>query len=284
VVVGASRRDGAPPPWCDTVLDPGGAGLAAVCEAVAAHPVASLTLVGALRVADGLSVDAGLLVESACYGVLQAGDEFRRWRREHPAGDVPASIAPVLSRRDGDVLHLTLNRPARRNALDAAMRDALAEQLALAAVDRTIRAVVLDGAGPSFCSGGDLDEFGTATDASIAHLVRQERSLGRMLHAMADRVTVELHGACIGSGIELAAFAGEVRATPDVAIGLPEVSMGLIPGAGGTVSITRRIGRHRTCRLALTGERIDGPTALAWGLVDAVDAAVAGSASPAAAE
>lgn len=97
-----------------------------------------------------------------------------------------------------------------------------------------------------------------------------ERSIARLLAAVAGRVEVRLHGACIGSGIELGAFAGRVSAAPDVSIGLPELGMGLIPGAGGTVSITRRIGRHRTCWLALSGARLDADTARSWGLVDAV--------------
>ena len=66
------------------------------------------------------------------------------------------------------------------------------------------------------------------------------------------------------------AFAGRVEAAPDATFALPEVAMGLVPGAGGTVSIPGRIGRHRTAWLALTGERIDAPTAREWGLVDEV--------------
>ena len=88
------------------------------------------------------------------------------------------------------------------------------------------------------------------------------------MHELADRVTVELHGACFGSGIELPAFAGRVVAAPDTAIALPEIALGLIPGAGGTVSLPRRIGRRRTLLLALTGRTIDARTALEWGLVD----------------
>jgi enoyl-CoA hydratase/carnithine racemase len=82
---------------------------------------------------------------------------------------------------------------------------------------------------------------------------------------------VHLHGACVGSGIELPAFAATVLAEPSTVVSLPEVSLGLIPGAGGTVSLPRRIGRHRTARLALTGDRIDAATALEWGLVDAIE-------------
>jgi enoyl-CoA hydratase/carnithine racemase len=175
-------------------------------------------------------------------------------------------------RREGDggaVLHITLDRPAVRNAYDAAMRDALLDALAIAQADPAVR-VVLDGAGPSFCSGGDLDEFGTRRDPASAHLVRLGRSAGHALHLLADRVTARVHGASVGSGVELAAFAGRVVAAPDATFALPEVAMGLVPGAGGTVSIPARIGRHRTAWLALTGERIEAPTARVWGLVDEI--------------
>ena len=150
------------------------------------------------------------------------------------------------------------------------MRDQLVEAFGLAAVDTAIGEVHLRGAGPDFCAGGDLDEFGTFPDPATAHLVRLQQSVGRSIASVAGRVTAHLHGACVGSGIELPAFAGTVLATPTARISLPEVGLGLVPGAGGTVSITRRIGRHRTARLALTGEVLDAATAQAWGLVDAV--------------
>jgi enoyl-CoA hydratase/carnithine racemase len=79
-----------------------------------------------------------------------------------------------------------------------------------------------------------------------------------------------VHGPCAGSGVELPAFAARVVARPDFSATLPEVGLGLIPGAGGTASITARVGRHRMALLALSGARIDAATALAWGLVDAV--------------
>ncbi|MDQ2677392.1 MAG: enoyl-CoA hydratase/isomerase family protein [Actinomycetota bacterium] len=286
VVVARSDHLAEQPSWCDLVLGTDHDDeLASVVDTVARHPHAASTLVELLRVSDDMTVEAGLLAESASYGVLQAGTEFARWhqeRREHQERratrrptraphDGPLRDGPLLVRRIDDVLHLTLHRPERRNALDVSMRDALVEQLHLVQLDPTITAVVLDGQGPDFCSGGDLDEFGTAPDASLAHLIRLERSIGRSLAAVADRLTVRLHGACIGSGIELAAFASTVRADGGVSIGLPEVEMGLIPGAGGTVSLTRRIGRHRTCRLALSRIRIDAATAHEWGLVDVLD-------------
>jgi enoyl-CoA hydratase/carnithine racemase len=163
-----------------------------------------------------------------------------------------------------------LSRPDRRNALDALMRDAIAGALQVAVWDDTVQ-VIIDADGPSFCAGGDLDEFGTAPDPATAHLVRVTASPGRLLHQLRDRVTVRVHGDCVGAGIELPAFAGRVVAAPGSRFRLPEIAMGLIPGAGGTVSLPRRIGRARTAWLALTGTAIDAPTAASWGLVDEVE-------------
>jgi len=176
----------------------------------------------------------------------------------------------VALAREGAVLRITLDRPRVRNAVDTAMRDALVDAFTLPALDPSITEVHLCGAGDAFCAGGDLDEFGTFPDPATAHVVRLQQSVGRAIDAVAERVIAHLHGACVGSGIELPAFAGRVRAAPDTQISLPELSLGLIPGAGGTVSLTRRAGRHRTTRLALTGEVLDATTARDWGLVDEV--------------
>ena len=95
-------------------------------------------------------------------------------------------------------------------------------------------------------------------------------SIGRSIDALGPRIEAHVHGPCAGSGVELPAFAPRVVARPDFSATLPEVGLGLIPGAGGTASITRRVGRHRMALLALSGARLDAATALAWGLVDEV--------------
>jgi enoyl-CoA hydratase/carnithine racemase len=177
----------------------------------------------------------------------------------------------VLLRRDDDVLYVTLNRPKRRNAYGRDLRDRLVDGLRLAEADESVTRVVLDGAGPSFCSGGDLDEFGTTPDLATAHFVRTRAGAARVLHAIAGRAEVRVHGTCVGAGIELAAFAGRLVAHPGTTFRLPEVAMGLIPGAGGTVSIPRRIGRWRTLWPALSGRTLTAATALDWGLVDAIE-------------
>ena len=99
---------------------------------------------------------------------------------------------------------------------------------------------------------------------------RASRSAARLLGIVGDRVTAHLHGACIGAGIELPALAGRVVAKPDTGMRLPEVAMGLVPGAGGTATLPRRIGRHRTAWLALTGQSISAATGCAWGLIDEI--------------
>ena len=176
----------------------------------------------------------------------------------------------MQTHRQGGILSITLTRPQRLNALDARMRDELVEALTLAAADPGITRVELYGEGRAFCAGGDLDEFGSRADPATAHLIRLERSAGRSL-ARLDKPTVcYIHGATMGSGIELAAFCGTVVAGRDTQIALPEIGLGLVPGAGGTVSLPRRIGRLRTAWLAFSGSTIDAATAREWGLVDEI--------------
>jgi hypothetical protein len=266
VVVTEDEAAGAP-----FTAPPGGvqAGLDALGAALAANPVAGTALALLLRSSAGLSVPAALIAESATYSALQEGAEFHRWRSGRPARAPEPGTDRVVAERSGNELRITLSRPARRNAVDWRMRDALTAALATAAREPGMR-VVLAGAGPDFCAGGDLDEFGSRPDPATAHLVRLTRSPALLLHQLSARTTARLHGACLGAGIELPAFAGRVIAARDARLGLPELRLGLIPGAGGTVSLTRRIGRWRTAFLALTGLSLSAEDALRWGLIDAI--------------
>ena len=223
---------------------------------------------------EGISVEQALIVESATYSLLQAGPEHQAWLASRTPREVEDEEDVVLMSRDESTLRLTLNRPHRRNAFNATMREELLDGLEVASLDSTIERVVIDANGPNFCSGGDLDEFGTLADPASAHLLRVERSVARAIHRLRDKVTVHVHGACVGAGVELPAFAGHMVATPDATFALPEVRMGLVPGAGGTVSIPRRIGRERFMTMACTGDPIDAPTALDWGLVDEISSTI----------
>lgn len=238
---------------------------------VRAHHDAAVALAALLRGSPHRSVGDGLVAESATYSTLQAGADHRAWLARRPTSE-PVSDDErdvVLVEREGDALRITLNRPHVHNAYDAAMRDALLDALSLLASDQSLTATI-DGRGSSFCSGGDLREFGTAHDPAAAHVLRLRRSVAQAIDAVSDRVTVRVHGHCVGAGVELPAFARRVVAAADAMFRLPELGMGLVPGAGGTVSLPRRIGRQRTLRMALTGDPVDAAQALQWGLVDAL--------------
>jgi enoyl-CoA hydratase/carnithine racemase len=270
VVIAVDRSADEVPLLADVTPEAGVASVDDIVSVVKRNPVAATALVLCLRQAP-LTLGRALVAESAAYSVLQSGAEFKKWRAGRPAREGRGGGGPaVRMERVGGRLELVLNRPQVRNALDRAMRDGLLEGLTLAAADASITDVVLRGEGPNFCSGGDLDEFGSFTDPAAAHLVRMTASIGRAIAALGSRLVARVHGPCAGSGVELAAFAARVVARADFTAALPEVGMGLIPGAGGTASVTRRIGRHRMALLALCGAPIDAPTALRWGLVDEV--------------
>lgn len=270
----------APPPAAsvfDIVVDADG--VDAVTAPARRHPHAAVTLVQLLRAGESLDVTGALVAESLAYSTLLAGPEFASWLAGYrstaprPGAESSSGARPrVRVERDEHapgVQRVVLDRAEVHNAFDAAMRDALVEALRGALSDPD-GLVVLTGAGPSFSSGGDLGEFGSTPDPATAHVVRTTRSPAWWLATHADRVEARVHGACIGAGAELSACCGRVLAAADAWFMLPEVAMGLVPGAGGTMSIRGRVGRQRTTWLALTGAPIDAATACRWGLVDAV--------------
>ena len=256
---------------CDVVVDEGDPALDAIEQNLVTFPIASVALALLLRSQPGRSIDEGLVAESAVYSVLQSGPEFAAWRAGHSVRTDVDEDPRVRLERDGPTLTVTLDRPDRLNALDARMRDELIEGFAVAAADPGITVVELRGEGRAFCAGGDLDEFGSRSDPASAHLIRLQRSVARALSHLPTLTIAYVHGACVGSGIELAALADRVVAALDTEIALPEIGLGLVPGAGGTISLTQRIGRLRTAWLAFSGHTIDAATARSWGLVDQLE-------------
>lgn len=241
-------------------------------ERIQRWPITALTLVQVLRSTEVLPPQQGLDLESLAYATLQAGPEFAGWlegrgeSQPEPAYEGEA----VLLQRDGTVVDAVLNRPQIRNPISVEVREAILNALELLALDSSIYEMRFRGQGACFSVGGHLNEFGSLPDAASAHWIRTVRSPARMLARLSDRLTFYVHGACIGSGVELPAFAGRVIAHRKTFFQMPELSLGLIPGAGGTVSITQRIGRQRLAWLVLSGRRINARTALEWGLVDEI--------------
>lgn len=267
-----SSDPGAPGPWVGLAPDRLDAAVAGLRAVVARQPVAAAVAAQVLRASLDVGFEQALVAESLAYSMLLASEGFRAWRAANPPRDRPDDGRPRVLIEAGPILGLRLDRPQARNAFDARMRDELAEALAFALEHPDAPPVSLTGAGPAFSAGGDLDEFGRASDPGQAHLIRILRSPARLAAALGGRLSVRLHGACVGAGIEVPAAAARVTARPGAHFRLPEVSMGLIPGAGGTATIPRRIGRRRACYMAISGADIDLATALAWRLVDGVEA------------
>ena len=236
---------------------------------VAAHPQTSATLFELLPRLEGLSLREALIEESLAYGRLQGGEEHIAWLASRKAEAVLPAGDLRLSREDS-LLEITLNRPDAHNAIDRSMRDALREAFTISALDPEVEHVRLRANGKAFCIGGDLAEFGTTRDPATAHAIRLETLPAFAIVDCADKMEVHVQGPCIGAGLEMAAFAKRMSATHDAWFQLPELSMGLIPGAGGCVSVPRRIGWQRTALMILSGRRVPTRTALDWGLIDEI--------------
>jgi enoyl-CoA hydratase/carnithine racemase len=253
------------------VLLPDTADVARIAANIAQAPLTALVLVQVLRRTEGLAMEAALTIESLGYATLQTGPEFRRWLATRAPLDIPPDTEPpLLLEREDHALRLRLNRPAQRNAITAPLRDALCEALQLVVTDQSIERVEIRGNGACFSIGGALEEFGSIGDGSVAHAIRSVRLPANLLAQCGGRAEFHVHSACIGAGAEIPAFGARVTASRNVFFQLPELQFGLIPGAGGCVSIPRRIGRQRTAYMALSMKKINATTALEWGLIDAI--------------
>ncbi len=173
--------------------------------------------------------------------------------------------------RDGEVLRVTLARPERRNAFDAALIHELAEAFADVG---DARAVVLAGDGPSFCAGADVEWQRSSIDLSYEENVEDARRLHRMLDAIfrcPAPVVARIQGYALGGGSGLTACADIAVAGQDAVFGFSEVRLGIIPSVISPM-VLARIGPAAARRYFLTGERFDAQTALRIGLVNEVAA------------
>ncbi|ABS26367.1 enoyl-CoA hydratase-related protein [Anaeromyxobacter sp. Fw109-5] len=173
-----------------------------------------------------------------------------------------------IQRREGGIEVWTIDGEARRNAISRAMLRELEAHLARAATDRALRCVVLTGAGDkAFCAGADLKERATMSAEDVHAFHRELRRALRGIEEAPQPFVAALNGAALGGGLELA-LACDLRIAADAAqLGLPEVSLGIIPGGGGTQRLARLVGVSRAKDLVLTARRASAAEALAMGLV-----------------
>ena len=173
----------------------------------------------------------------------------------------------ALEALDPGLQLLTLDRPAKRNALTRELIEQLTLALRDAARDPTVRGVILNGAGKSFCAGVDLHEFAQGTVESGRRLIEALRDLCATVRTLPKPVVCAIHGHCLGGALELAACCDFRVCTPDAQLGMPEVLLG-IPSVIDAVMLTHHVGAGRARELLLTGDPIDGETAYAWGLAN----------------
>jgi len=177
----------------------------------------------------------------------------------------------VIYEKKGHVAHVTLNRPHALNAYSVKMRDDLFEVMSAVRADDEVRVAVLKGAGEkAFCAGADLTEFLTAPSVVRARRIRGVRDLWGLFLKVPQPLIAALHGYVLGSGLEIALFCDLRIAADDAVFGLPEVGLGIIPGAGATQTLPRVAGLPRCLDMLLTGRRFNAEEAYRYGIVSRV--------------
>ena len=172
---------------------------------------------------------------------------------------------------EGGLAILTVNRPRVLNSLSIAVLEEMRKALRQLAQDRTVRVVVLTGAGDkAFIAGADIQEMLALTTTGMREFSRLGQEVTNLLQAMSKVTIAAINGYALGGGFELA-LACDIRIASDEAqIGLPEVSLGIFPGFGGTQRLPRLVGRGKAAELIFTGERVDAIEAERIGLVNKV--------------
>ncbi|HVN95144.1 MAG TPA: enoyl-CoA hydratase-related protein [Syntrophorhabdaceae bacterium] len=182
-----------------------------------------------------------------------------------------SAFETVLYEKKDHIAYVTLNRPQALNAYSVRMRDDLYQVLSAVKDDDEIRVAIVRGASDkAFCAGADLTEFLTAPSAIKARQIRFRRDLWRLFLSVPQPLIAAVHGYVLGSGMEIAASCDIRIASENAQFGLPEVGLGIIPGAGGTQTIPRLIGTSRSLEMLLTNRWISSAEAHTFGLVNRV--------------
>jgi enoyl-CoA hydratase/carnithine racemase len=175
-------------------------------------------------------------------------------------------------RREADgIAEVVLNRPEAMNSLDTATLRLLTEHFVSLGADPAVTVVVLSASGErAFCAGADLKERAAMTDAQIMAQRPVFRAAFGALLALPQPAIAAIRGFALGGGCELALSCDVIVADPTAVLGLPEATVGLVPGCGGTQLLARRVGPGRAAEMIFSGRKIDAAEAAAIGLIDSV--------------
>ncbi len=176
-----------------------------------------------------------------------------------------------LERHENGVAVLSLNRPEKLNALDRATMDALEDALDQLDLDESLRVVILTAKGKAFCAGGDITDWGSLSPQAFGHAwVRRGHRLFDRLAQLRLPLIAAINGHALGGGLELAMSADVRIADLRAKFGLPETSIGVVPGWSGTQRLVNRLGHFVVARMALGGEIFSGSDATLLGIIDIV--------------
>ena len=174
----------------------------------------------------------------------------------------------ILIEPIGQVLHLTLNRPEKKNAITRAMYSTLASTLNSAAGDFGIRSVVISGNGKAFTAGNDIMDFmneETTMDSPVFHFLKA-------IHDFPKPLIAAVHGNAVGIGTTMLMHCDLVYAAPDTLFSMPFVTLGLVPEAGSSILFPRLVGHAKASEIFLTGRDFSATEALEMGLINGIEA------------
>ena len=171
----------------------------------------------------------------------------------------------IVERPASDIVVLKINRPQVRNALNLEVRTRLADEVARAGADDSVRCIVITGSDTVFAAGADIGEMADAGPVEV--MARNVQKYWRTLMDCPKPLIAAVEGFALGGGLELALCADIIVAGEGAKLGLPEVKVGILPGGGGTQKLARLVGRHRAMLLIMTGRMFGAAEALSMGVV-----------------
>ncbi len=181
------------------------------------------------------------------------------------------ALGELQVRRENNTVIAVLNRPDKHNALHKHVFDELKSLIDVLETDRTVRALILTGAGEkAFCVGADLKERAGMNDKDVLNRLQMVRHLYLRLERLGFPVIGAINGMALGGGLELALACDLRVASENAVMGFPEVELGVIPGNGGTQRLARLVGRARTMEMVLLSRRLSAQEASELGLIQAV--------------
>jgi enoyl-CoA hydratase len=174
----------------------------------------------------------------------------------------------IVERPSDDIVVLRINRPQVRNALNLEVRAGLAEKITQYGAEKAVRCLIVTGSDAAFAAGADIGEMAEADPVEV--MSRNVQKYWRAIMDCPKPLIAAVEGYALGGGLELALCADIIIAGEGAKLGLPEVKVGILPGAGGTQKLARLVGRHRAMLLIMTGRVFGAAEALGMGVVSDV--------------